>query len=364
MARILPPKIHQLVKSTPAPGLARVLLSLGLFALIAVVGSCQGAAGTTGQPVPFLAGFFATATPIATPTPTLTPTATETPTATATSTSTATRTPSPSPTASVTLTPTLAASATPTVTPSETPTPTPSPGPTPDGEVRSARVPILMYHYLSIPPADADRYRLDLSVSPDLFAAHLDAIQAAGYTTIGLDLLMQNLTHGVPLPEKSVILTFDDGYRDNYENAFPLLKEHGMVATFFISTDFTDEQRPLYMTWEMLREMRDAGMTIGSHGRNHVSLKNKDVDYLVWQALGSSQTIEFELGEAPRFMSYPAGEYDDLTRQIFHEANYWAGLTTIQGATHHSDDLFQLHRVRVRGTTTPEELVRLLGVDW
>ena len=114
----------------------------------------------------------------------------------------------------------------------------------------------------------------------------------------------------------------------------------------------------------MVREMRDAGMTIGSHGRNHVSLKNKDVDYLVWQALGSSQTIEFELGEPPRFMSYPAGEYDDLTRQIFHEANYWIGLTTIQGATHHSDDLFQLHRVRVRGTTTPEELVRLLGVDW
>jgi len=113
-----------------------------------------------------------------------------------------------------------------------------------------------------------------------------------------------------------------------------------------------------------VREMRDAGMTIGSHGRNHISLKNKDVDYLVWQALGSSQTIEYELGEAPRFMSYPAGEYDDLTRQIFHEANYWAGLTTIQGATHHGDDLFQLHRVRVRGTTTPDELVRLLGLDW
>lgn len=245
-----------------------------------------------------------------------------------------------------------------------TPTPTPTPGPTPDGEVRSALVPILMYHYLSIPPADADRYRVDLSVPPDLFAAHLDTIVAEGYTTISLDLLVQHLTRGVPLPEKSVILTFDDGYRDNYDNALPLLVERGMTATFFISTDFIDEGRPEYLTWDMVRAMRDAGMTIGSHGRNHFSLKGRDVDFLVWQALGSRETIAFEVGEPPRFMSYPAGEYDDLTRDIFQQAHYWAGLTTIQGATHASNDLFQMHRVRVRNSTTPEELARLLALEW
>ena len=71
-----------------------------------------------------------------------------------------------------------------------------------------------------------------------------------------------------------------------------------------------------------------------------------------------------EIGVRPRFVSYPAGEYDQQTTDIFHSANYWAGLTTVQGSTHHSDDLFQLHRVRVRGTTTPEELLRLLGLEW
>ncbi len=221
-----------------------------------------------------------------------------------------------------------------------------------------------MYHYLSIPPADADKYRLDLSVAPDLFAAHLDTIQAEGFTTISLDLLVQHLTRGVPLPEKSVIITFDDGYRDNFDNALPLLVQRDMTAAFFISTDFIDEARPAYLTWDMVRAMRDAGMTIGSHGRNHFSLRDRDADFLVWQALGSRETIQFELGEAPRFMSYPAGEYDDLTRDIFQQANFWAGLTTIQGATHNSDDLFQLHRVRVRGTTTPTELARLLNLDW
>jgi peptidoglycan/xylan/chitin deacetylase (PgdA/CDA1 family) len=252
----------------------------------------------------------------------------------------------------------------PTPTPDGSPSTAAPPLPTPDGVARTAYVPILMYHYLSEPPADADIYRLDLSVTPDLFAAHLDAMQAAGYTTISLYDLLDHLVQGTPLPDKPVIITFDDGYRDNYKNAFPRLRERGMQATFFVVTDFIDEGRPQYMTWDMAREMLAGGMSIESHGRNHVTLKGQDDDYLVWQALGSLETIEYELGARPRFVSYPAGEYDQRTIDIFHSANYWAGVTTVQGATHSSDDLFQLRRVRVRGTTTPEELLALLEVDW
>ncbi len=248
--------------------------------------------------------------------------------------------------------------------PAAQPASSPDPGPTPDGVLRTARVPILMYHYVSEPPEDADAYRLDLSVPPELFAAQLDRILAEGYTTISLEQLLRHLVQGAPLPEKPVIITLDDGYRDNYENAFPLLRERGMTAAFFIVTDFIDEGRPEYLTWDMVREMRDAGMTIGSHGRNHVSLKEQDTDYLIWQALGSLETIQYELGERPWFVAYPGGEYDQATIDIFKSANYWAGLTTIQGATHRSDDLFQLRRVRVRGTTTPDDLARLLALDW
>lgn len=242
--------------------------------------------------------------------------------------------------------------------------PLPRPEPLADGAQRTVRLPILMYHYLSVPPADANIYRQDLSVSPALFAQHLDWMLAAGYSTVSMYDLYAHLASGAPLPEKPVILTFDDGYRDVYENAFPLLKERGMTATLFVVTDFMDEERPEYLSWDMAREMLAAGFSIESHGRNHVSLKNKDSDYLVWQALGSLETIQFELGVRPRFISYPAGEYDQQTIDLFKSANYWAGLTTIQGATHHSDDLFQLHRVRIRGTTQPEELVRLLELDW
>jgi peptidoglycan/xylan/chitin deacetylase (PgdA/CDA1 family) len=241
---------------------------------------------------------------------------------------------------------------------------TPSIAPTPDGVARTARVPILMYHYVSIPPSDADIFRRDLSVAPTRFVEHLARLQAEGYTTISLYELLAHLTQGAPLPDQAVLLTFDDGYRDTYEQAFPPLVQYGMKATFFVVSDFMDKQQPEYLTWDMAREMLAAGMSIESHGRNHVSLRGKDQDYLVWQALGSSETIEYELGVRPRFISYPAGEYDPLTIDIFRSANYWAGVTTIQGATHNSEDLFQLRRVRIRGSTTPDELSRLLALDW
>ncbi|MFN8441214.1 MAG: polysaccharide deacetylase family protein [Caldilineaceae bacterium] len=233
-----------------------------------------------------------------------------------------------------------------------------------DGVQRTAKVPILMYHYLSAPPADADIYRKDLSVAPELFNAQLDRIQAEGYTTISLYDLVNYLTTGQSLPAKSLIITFDDGYRDNYENAFPALKAHGMKATFFVVMEFINAQRPEYMTWDMLREMHNANMSVEAHGVDHSSLKKRERDFLDFQALRCYETLQNELGQRARFISYPAGQYDQATIDIFRSAGYWAGITTIQGATHATNDLFELRRVRVRGTTSPDDLAKLLATDW
>ncbi|MBX7236321.1 MAG: polysaccharide deacetylase family protein [Caldilineales bacterium] len=276
-----------------------------------------------------------------------------------------------SPTSAPTHTPTSSPSPTPTPsptaspTPTITPTPTATPGPTPDGNLRTARVPILMYHYISQPPPDADIYRQDLSVDPETFAAHLDYLKAEGYTTIYLKDLLSHLATGAPdLPAKPVLLTFDDGYEDIYLNAFPALAQRGMTGTFFIITDFATQDRPGYADWPQLSEMAAAGMEIGSHSRDHPNLAGKDLDYLVWQALGSKETIEAHTGAHPRILAYPAGSYDQLVIDVFRSANYWGAVTTQQGVIQRSDKPFELKRVRIRNTTGVEQLATLLQAPW
>ena len=325
------------------------LRRLSFLALLALIlGACSLPVLTTNS-VPEIAIVLSpTATPFPTATPTSTPTQTSTPTPTATS------------------TPTITPSPTVTPTPTNTPTPTPTPGPTPDGQQRSARVPILMYHYIDVPSAGADAYRVGLSLAPEIFSQHLDYLREQGYTTIHLQDLISYLQTGRPdLPEKPIILTFDDGYRDNYENAFPILQNHEMTATFFIITDFadlaaTDPTYARYATWDLLRKMDAAGMEIGSHTRDHPDLRGRSDDFLVWQALGSSQTIEANIGKKPRVLAYPSGSYDEETIRVFHDAGFWGAVTTQPGVEQDSLHLFELKRLRITNETEVPQLAALL----
>ena len=317
-----------------------------------VPGTVQPASAVVDQAV-------ALSTATRTPSPTLAPTVTPIPS------STPTTKPSPTPTA------------TPSPTPRETPTPTatPTPLPTPDGVTRSARVPILMYHYLSDPPRGADRYRLDLSVSPALFEQHLAYLRDEGYQSISLEQLLRHLALGEALPERPIIITFDDGYTDNYTNAFPLLEKYGFAGTFFVVTELAERASAGmtepdgtayaddYMTWEQMREMQAAGMDIQCHARVHEDLTDIDDDRLIWQVLGCREMIESQLRQRPRFVAYPSGIYDQRVAQFFASDGYWGGITTRQGSVQRSDDLFELQRLRVRGTTTIEELAELLAWD-
>ncbi len=320
-----------------------VILGLALFGVLAA-----GCGGETGAPtgaatsVAAIQGVETTPLPATpTPTPTSTPTVTVTPTGTTVPTGTAV------PTATV------------------TPSPTATPGPTPDGVLRTVRLPILMYHYISTPPPAADIYRQDLSVAPEVFAAHLDFLAAQGYTPIPLKDLLSYLATGRPeLPAKPIILTFDDGYEDNFVNAFPALKARDMMGAFFIITDFATQSREGYATWDQLGQMAAAGMEIGSHSRDHPNLAGKDLDYLVWQALGSQETIEAHTGSHPHILAYPGGTYDQLVMDVFRSANYWGAVTTVQGDTHRSDRSFELKRIRIRNTTDVPQLEALLAYEW
>lgn len=221
--------------------------------------------------------------------------------------------------------------------------------PPPDGVSREANVPILMYHYISEPPPDADEIRKGLSIPPATFEAHLQYLKNNGYRTISLHQLLLHLTRGEPLPEKPIILTFDDGYRDSFENAFPLLQKYGFTGTFFLITNFIDEGRPAYLTWDQVKQMAAAGNEIGAHSRDHPDLRGKDTDFLVWQILGSKEAIQNGAGLTPRFFSYPSGKYDENVIAILASAHYWGAVTVKQGVHQSSDTPFELQRIRVHG---------------
>ena len=260
--------------------------------------------------------------------PTFTPSPTRTPTSTATSSDT----------------PTITNTPLPTHTPTSTTTPTPEP--TPTGAGNTLQVPILMYHYLSDPPRNANAIRRDLSVGPDNFEAQLAYLRQAGYETISMNQLSYALSQQAALPEKPLIITFDDGYRDNYENAFPLLRKYGYTATFFVFTQPIDTYNVDYLTWEMIIEMHQAGMEFGSHSYRHPDLRDRDVDFLVFEIVGSREAIEERIGEPVRFFAYPAGQYDGLTIEVLHSANFWGAVTTQFGANQTYQDRFEMTRIR------------------
>jgi peptidoglycan/xylan/chitin deacetylase (PgdA/CDA1 family) len=242
------------------------------------------------------------------------------------------------------------ASPTPTTVRRLVPTPTPLPLPTPDGTPRRVVIPILMYHHIGQPGPGTDAIRRDLSVSPANFEAQLRYLIQHGYEPITLESLMLHLQIGRPLPPKPVVLTFDDGFRDNYTNAYPLLREYGFVGTFFVITGFLDEGRPEYVSWSEVELMHTNGMEIGSHTYTHPSLKGKSFDYIVWQVLGSKEAIEARTQEPVRFFSYPSGQYDQQVIDVLRSAGYWGAVTVEAGSLQSSERPFELKRIRVRGS--------------
>ena len=236
--------------------------------------------------------------------------------------------------------------------------------PTPDGVEREARVPILMYHYISVPPPDADDVRRDLSVTPQDFEEQLRYLVEAGYHSITLRDLIYYLTIGKRLPRQPIILTFDDGYRDNYTHAYPLLKKHGLVGTFFLITAPIDQENEEYISWDQVKEMSAGGMEFEPHTYTHPDLREQPVDYVVWQIMASKEAVEERTGKTSRFLSYPSGMYDQQVVDVLRSAYFWGAVTINQGDKQSSQQPFELKRIRIRGGDALDDFVIKLHLDW
>lgn len=215
------------------------------------------------------------------------------------------------------------------------------------------RVPILMYHHVASAPAGADAVRRDLSVSPGAFTEQMQYLSKNGYQTITLANLLDHVLVGTPLPARPIILTFDDGYDDNYNQAYPILHGYGFTGVFFVLTDFVGQ--PGYASWEQIVAMSRNGMDIQAHGRTHADLAISGAEDATWQIAGSRSVLEEKLGRPVQFYCYPSGRYTPATIALLRANGYRAAVTIAYGATHTAAGAFELDRVRVRGTDTLEQ---------
>ena len=208
---------------------------------------------------------------------------------------------------------------------------------------------ILMYHHV-----DRDTPRPS-SVTPEQFAAHLNYLAQEGFTIRPLLEVLESIRSGSELVEKTVVLTFDDGYVSVLENALPLLRDRDWPFTVFVSTDYVDHDYGGYLNWDQLRQLTDNGATIGNHTRTHAHLVRRadDESARAWrqrihdEILDAGQRIESELGDAAiAVLAYPYGEYDSSVKEIAQELGLIA-LGQHSGAVGPQSDLLAAPRFPV-----------------
>ena len=137
---------------------------------------------------------------------------------------------------------------------------------------------------------------LTLQLPRTVLDEQLQYLKAQGYHTVKLVDIYNTLSTGKPLPENPIVLTFDDGYKDAYTNALPLLQAYGFTAEFFILATPAHFEAPVYLNWNDVRVMADNGMSMQAHGRDHYDLTNRNYDFLVYQILGAKEAVEAHSG--------------------------------------------------------------------
>ncbi len=200
----------------------------------------------------------------------------------------------------------------------------PSPWPGINQQARLARVPVIMYHDI------LPKKEVFFDVTPQELDQHLRLLQENGVTPISLDQLVSHLRTGLPLPEKPILLTFDDGYGGHYKYVYPLLKKYRYPAVFAIYTAKVGVNTGrTHVTWEQLRQMAvDPLVTISSHSVTHpLDLRPLSDNQLQIEIMLSKRILESQLGIPIRYFTYPSGKFDARVTNLVGEAGYEAALT-------------------------------------
>jgi len=253
----------------------------------------------------------------------------------------------------------LVSSSAPTLTPTITPTPTPTLTPEQTAEIRRKRfeelnqkygpcknIPILMYHHVLDSVKAREILASSLNVPPNIFREQMDYLFGRGYVIISLEELLLGLNGSLSLPERPVVLTFDDGYRDFYDNVFPVLKEKSLKATVFIISQFVGGER--YMDWWQIREMANSGLVlVGDHTLNHPSLPKISEEEEFDQIVSAKKIIEQYVGKTVNLFAYPYGGTNQQVKEILRKSGFLGAVLNSNMSSQCALLPFELSRIRI-----------------
>lgn len=249
---------------------------------------------------------------------------------------------------------------------------------------------ILMYHSITdFPPERGIPYD---NVPPWLFEHQMSILVKENYNMITMDSLVEIIKNGNEIPTRTIVLTFDDGFKNNFIYAFPILKRRGLKATFFFIADSIGKKEPFkHLLWDdasikycsehpesrlpmdldEIKELKSYGMEIGSHGLTHRSVGNLDPEQAKSEIFGSKKILEDAINDSVRFFSYPFGSkaYNDFnifTLKVLEDAGYEAACTAEIGAIFGRDNVYELRRIPIReGDNDSLFRQKLVGAyDW
>lgn len=208
-------------------------------------------------------------------------------------------------------------------------------------------VPVLNYHQIN------DTEHNSLTVNTKQFEAQMKYLAESGYTPITPAEMLDAWEGKGTLPEKPVIITFDDGYLDNYNHAYPILQKYGLKATIFLISDYVSTY-PNYLTWADVLEMQESGLIdFESHTLSHEELtKAPSTEEAKKQLTESKKALEWHLGRPVTFIAYPCGEYDETLEDLTKDAGYRAAFTVNYGLAEPGEDPFILDRVPIFGSNS------------
>ncbi|MEQ8176567.1 MAG: polysaccharide deacetylase family protein [Syntrophomonadaceae bacterium] len=198
-------------------------------------------------------------------------------------------------------------------------------------------VPILMYHQLGDGPNS-------LYVRDSEFYEQMTYLKEHNFRVLNLSDAVRKMQNGEPM-DKTIVITFDDGYETFFSKAYPLLRTYHFPATVFIITAQMEDG--WYLSWEQSKILYAGWMEIGSHTKNHHWLAKQSRDVYTDEIFDSKKIIEEQLQVPCEVFCYPGGSYNNAVSETVKEAGYLTAVTTVQGKTSINSDIYQMPRIRV-----------------